>query len=48
MKTTQNIQSVSQNKCCEEKHVDLSLKKAKGEGKRHYLLIKDSNTFMYV
>ena len=32
-------------KCCEDKHVDLLLK---GEGdKKHYVLIKDFNTFMY-
>ena len=31
-------------KCCEDKHVDLLL----GEGeKKHYVLIKDLNTFMY-
>ena len=32
-------------KCCEEKHVDLLL--IGEEGKRHYVLIKDFNTFMY-
>ena len=32
-------------KCCEEKHVDLLL--IGEEGKRHLLLIKDFNTFMY-
>ena len=31
-------------KCCGEKHVDLSLI---GEGKRHYVLIKGFNIFMY-
>ena len=31
-------------KCCEEKHVDLLLI---AEGKRHYRLIKDFNSFMY-
>ena len=31
-------------KCCEEKHVDLLLI---GERKRHYVLIKDFNTFKY-
>ena len=31
-------------KCCEEKRVDLLLI---GEGKRHYVLIKDFNTFKY-
>ena len=31
-------------KCCEEKHVDLLLI---GEGKKHYILIKDFNTFMF-
>ena len=32
-------------KCCEDKHVDLLLI---GEGeKKHYVLIKDFNTFMY-
>ena len=32
-------------KCCEEKHVDLLLIGEKG--KRHYVFIKDFNTFMY-
>ena len=32
-------------KCCEEKHVDLSLIGEKG--KRHNVLIKNFNTFMY-
>ena len=32
-------------KCCEEKHVDLLL--IAEEGKRHYRLIKDFNSFMY-
>ena len=32
-------------KCCEEKHVDLLLIEEKGE--RHYVLVKDFNTFMY-
>ena len=32
-------------KCCEEKHIDLLL--TGEEGKRHYVLIKDFNTFMY-
>ena len=32
-------------KCCEEKHADLLLIEEKG--KRHYVLIKDFNTFMY-
>ena len=32
-------------KCCEEKHVDLLLMGE--EGKRHYVLTKDFNTFMY-
>ena len=31
--------------CCEEKYVDLLL--ISEEGKRHYVLIKDFNTFMY-
>ena len=31
-------------KCREEKHVDLFLI---GEGKRHYVLLKDFNTFKY-
>ena len=30
--------------CCEEKHVDLLLI---GEGEKHYVFIKDFNTFMY-
>ena len=34
-----------QNKCCEEKYVDLLL--IGEEAKRHYVLIKDFNTFMY-
>ena len=32
-------------KCCKEKHVDLLLIGEKG--KRHYVLVKDFNTFMY-
>ena len=32
-------------KCCEEKHVDLLL--IEKERKRHYVFIKDFNTFMY-
>ena len=32
-------------KCCEEKHIDLLL--IGEEGKRHYVLIKDFNSFMY-
>ena len=32
-------------KCCEEKHVDLLL--VGKEGKRHYVFIKNFNTFMY-
>ena len=32
-------------KCCEEKHVDLLL--IGEEGQKHYVLIKDFNTFMY-
>ena len=32
-------------KCCEDKHVDLLLIR-EGE-KKHYVLIKDFNTFMY-
>ena len=32
-------------KCCEDKHVDLLL--IEEEGKRHYVLIKDFNLFMY-
>ena len=32
-------------KCCEEKHIDLLLIGEKGN--RHYVLIKDFNTFMY-
>ena len=32
-------------KCCEEKHVDLLV--TGEEGKRHYVIIKDFNTFMY-
>ena len=31
--------------CCEEKHIDLLL--IEEEGKRHYILIKDLNTFMH-
>ena len=34
-----------QKKCCEDKHVDLLL--IREEGKRHYVLIKDFDTFMY-
>ena len=32
-------------KCCEEKHIDLLSIEEKG--KKHYILIKDFNTFMY-
>ena len=32
-------------KCCEEKHVDILL--IESEGKRHYVLITDFDTFMY-
>ena len=32
-------------KCCKEKHADLLLIGA--EGKRHYVLIENFNTFMY-
>ena len=32
-------------KCCVEKHADLIL--IKDKGKKHYVLIKDFNTFMY-
>ena len=32
-------------RCCKEKHVDLLLTEEKD--KRHYVLIKDFNTFMY-
>ena len=32
-------------KCCEDKHVDLLL--IGEESKRHYVVIKDFNTFMY-
>ena len=46
MKIKKNIQFIYQKKkCCEEKNVDLSL--TGEEGKRHYVLIKDFNTFMY-
>ena len=34
-----------ETKCCEQKHVDLLL--IGEEDKRHYMLIKDFNTFMY-
>ena len=44
MKIKKNIQSMYQKKC-EEKHVDLLL--IEEEWKRHYVLIKDLNTFMY-
>ena len=49
MKTWKNIQSVSKKKNkkkkCEEKLVDLLL--IEEEGKKHYVLIKDFNPFMY-
>ena len=45
MKMKKNIQSVYPKKYREEKHVDLLLKEK--EGKMHYIVIKDSNTFMY-
>ena len=44
MKIKKNIQSMYQKKC-EEKHVDLLL--IGEEWKRHYVPIKDLNTFMY-
>ena len=45
MKTRKNIQFTNRKKCCEEKHVDLSLVEEKR--KKHYVLIKDFNRFMY-
>ena len=44
MKIKKNIQSMYQ-KICEEKHADFLL--IEEEGKRHYVLIKYFNTFMY-
>ena len=44
MKIRKNVKFVYE-KNVEEKHVDLSLIKEKG--KRHYVLLKDFNTFMY-
>ena len=44
IKIRKNIQFIYQQ-CCEEKHVELLLKGEKG--KRHYVLIKDFNTFTY-
>ena len=44
-KTIRKAEKVDEDKCCEDKHVDLLLI---GEGeKKHYVLIKDFNTFMY-
>ena len=45
MKIRKNIQFYASKKCYEEKHVGLLL--IGEEGKRHYVLIKDFNTFMY-
>ena len=45
MKIKKNIKFMYQKKYCVEKHVDLLL--IRKEGKRHYALIKDFNTFMY-
>ena len=39
------MQSIGQNKCCEDKHDDLLLREERG--KKHCVLIKDLNTFMY-
>ena len=44
-KIRKNIQYIYQKKCYEEKHVDILL--IGEEGKRHYVPIKDFNTFMY-
>ena len=45
MKIKKNTQSMYQKKCCEDKHIDLLLI---GEGeKKHYVLMKDFNTFMF-
>ena len=44
MKIRKNIQFIYK-KCCVEKHVDLLVRVE--EGKRHYVLIKDFNTFIY-
>ena len=43
IKTRKNIQSVS--KSTFKRHTDLLL--TRKDGKRHYALTKDSNTFMY-
>ena len=45
MKIRKNIQKKRSKKRCEEKHVDLLL--IGEEGKKHYVLMKDFNTFMY-
>ena len=45
IKIKKNIQSKhKKKKCCEVKHVDLLLI---GEGEKHYVPMKDFNTFMY-
>ena len=45
MKTKRYIQSISETKCLEEKHLDLFL--IEGENKKHFVLIKYFNTFIY-
>ena len=45
MKIKKNTQSLHEKKCCKEKNLDLLFI---GEGeKKHYVFIKDFNTFMY-
>ena len=46
MKIKKSIQSMYKKKCCEEKHVDLLL--IGEEDKRHYVLIKDFNTYFSI
>ena len=45
IETTKKHPIYVSKKCCEENHVDLLL--IGEEGKRHYVFIKDFNTFMY-
>ena len=45
IETTEKHPIYVSKKCCEEQHVDLLF--IGEEGKRHYVFIKDFNTFMY-
>ena len=45
MKIKEKHPNYVSKKCCDKKHVDLLL--LGEEGKRHYVFIKDFNTFIY-